>query len=268
LGQKAIKGVKMTSPRAPKAIGYTRVSSAEQAAEGVSLDQQAAKIKAYAQLHDLELVKVLRDAGYSAGDLDRPGMRDVLEMIRKREVNQLIVWRLDRMTRSVRDLSVLLDLLREHAVQLVSITEHINGDDAISRLLLTLLISVSQWEREATGERTKASIHFLRQSMRPYGRLAYGFRAEGQRLIVYPKEMSVVRKIFRWRHDVGLSYPEIARRLKAQKVATKTGDGSWHASTIRYIIRNKALYRSHVQEEATQNRVQPRKQAGRSVKGV
>src|ERR1035438_9085891 len=92
-----------------KGIGYVRVSTDKQADRGVSLEAQVEKIRAMATVHDVELLDVIVDAGESAKTLDRPGMARVLEMVASRAVGMVIIAKLDRLTRSVRDLAVLLE---------------------------------------------------------------------------------------------------------------------------------------------------------------
>ena len=94
------------------AIGYIRVSTRDQADSGASLESQRVKIEAYAVLHDLELVEVIEDAGHSAKSLDRPGMTNLLRLIRGRKIGVVIVAKLDRITRSVRDLGELIELFQ------------------------------------------------------------------------------------------------------------------------------------------------------------
>ena len=90
-----------------RAIGYIRVSTRDQADSGASLASQRTKIEAYAVLHDLELIEVIENAGFSAKSLDRPGMTNLLRLIRGRKIGVVIVAKLDRITRSVRDLGEL-----------------------------------------------------------------------------------------------------------------------------------------------------------------
>src|ERR1041384_3264860 len=106
-----------------KAIGYVRVSTDKQADRGVSLEAQQEKIRAMAFVHEVELLDVLVDAGESAKDLARPGMARVLELVRSRAVGMVIVAKLDRFTRSVRDLAVLLEQFQRKGVSLVSVAE-------------------------------------------------------------------------------------------------------------------------------------------------
>ena len=98
-----------TTPATTKAVGYIRVSTDKQADHGISLDAQRTKLEAYAALYDIELVAVIVDAGVSAKTLQRPGLQQALGMLRRGEADALLVAKLDRLTRSVKDLGTLLD---------------------------------------------------------------------------------------------------------------------------------------------------------------
>jgi hypothetical protein len=147
----------MTMTTTIKAIGYVRVSTDEQAADGVSLAAQEHKIRMYAELYGIELVEVVVDAGQSAKTLDRPGLRRVLDLLRQRKVEGVIVAKLDRLTRSVADLNTLIDTFfcERAGRQLWSVADSIDTRTAAGRLVLNILGSVGQWERETIAERTR-----------------------------------------------------------------------------------------------------------------
>jgi hypothetical protein len=141
-----------------RTIAYLRVSTDKQADRGVSLDAQRAKATAYAELYDLELVEVIVDAGESAKSLDRPGLKRALGMLKAGEAEALLVVKLDRLTRSVVDLGTLLErYFAPGKAALLSVGEQIDTRSAAGRLVLNVLASVSQWEREAIGERVTSS---------------------------------------------------------------------------------------------------------------
>jgi predicted site-specific integrase-resolvase len=100
-----------------------------------------------AVVHDTELADVIVDAGESAKNLDRPGMKRILDLVRGGEVDTVIVAKLDRLTRSVRDLSDLLEVFQRKGVSLVSVAESLDTGSAAGRLVLNIMVSVSQWER-------------------------------------------------------------------------------------------------------------------------
>jgi DNA invertase Pin-like site-specific DNA recombinase len=135
-----------------RTIAYLRVSTEKQADRGVSLDAQRAKVAAYAELYDLELVGTIIDAGESAKSLDRPGLQRALGMLKDGAAEALLVVKLDRLTRSVVNLGTLVDrYFAPGKAALLSVGEQIDTRSAAGRLVLNVLASVSQWEREAIG---------------------------------------------------------------------------------------------------------------------
>jgi DNA invertase Pin-like site-specific DNA recombinase len=139
-------------------VGYTRVSTEDQARDGVSLSAQQAKLEAYALVKDWTLRRVIRDEGYSAKHLKRPGLEALLALVTSRQVEAVLVYTLDRLTRSVADLDKLIKLFDRHEVALVSLQESLDATTATGRLMMNLLASVSQWEREVIGERTSDAL--------------------------------------------------------------------------------------------------------------
>src|SRR5260370_11028737 len=194
-----------------RAVAYLRVSSEKQADKGVSLDAQRAKVEAYAQLYELELVEVVVDAGVSAKTLDRPGLRRVLEMLKARQAEALLVVKLDRLTRSVVHLGQLVeDYFADGKWALLSVGEQIDNRSAAGRLVLNVLASVSQSEREAIRERTAAAIQHLRSNgAYTGGRPPYGYRVGPDgRIELEPVEASV-RERARSLRAMGRSLREI-----------------------------------------------------------
>ena len=139
-----------------RTIAYLRVSTERQADRGVSLDAQRAKVNAYAELYDLELAEVIVDAGEGAKSLKRPGLQRALGMLERREAEALLIVKLDRLTRSVVDLGSLVErYFAPGKAALLSVGEQIDTRSAAGRLVLNVLASVSQWEREAIGKPTR-----------------------------------------------------------------------------------------------------------------
>lgn len=174
-----------------KTIAYLRVSTTEQAEQGVSLAAQRAKLEAYALAMDLELVAVIEDRGVSAKTLDRPGLHRALDDLQSGKASALLVAKLDRLTRSVRDLGVLVErYFAADRYALMSVADNIDTTSAAGRLVLNVLVSVSQWEREAIGERTSTALQHLRRQGVKMGRAPYGWRysqqtdADGRRVLV------------------------------------------------------------------------------------
>jgi len=224
-------------------IAYTRVSTEDQAREGVSLDAQAARIGAYCVAMGFPDPEVIRDAGASAKSLQRPGMSALLTRIRAGEVARVVVAKLDRLTRSVRDLADLIDLCAAHDVALVSVGETIDTGSAAGRLVVNMIATVAQWEREAIGERTATALAHKRRTRAAYSPTPFGYRREGAALIPDAHEQAALREAQRM--DVaGASFREIAAMLTDRGVMPHRGR-AWYASTVRAVLRSKILTESN-----------------------
>jgi DNA invertase Pin-like site-specific DNA recombinase len=221
-----------------RAVAYLRVSTEKQADKGVSLEAQRAKVEAYAQLYDLELVDVVIDAGASAKTLDRPGLQKALQLLKARQAEAFLVVKLDRLTRSVVHLGQLVeDYFAEGKWALLSVGEQIDTRSAAGRLVLNVLASVSQWERETIGERTsaamqhKASVGEYTGGDFPYG---YGLGPDGEKLLEDPEEQKVLTAAQKLR-EAGFSLRYVARELNAQGFRSRTGKPFAHVQVARML---------------------------------
>jgi DNA invertase Pin-like site-specific DNA recombinase len=209
-----------------RTIVYCRVSLEKMVERGVSLDAQQAKAKAYAELYDLEVIEVIVDAGLSAKTLARPGLERALGLLKSGKAEALLVVKLDRLTRSVADLGKLVEsYFAPGKAALLSVGEQIDTRSAGGRLVLNVLASVSQWEREAIGERTSAALqHKAAQGEYTGGDTPYGYRlsADGERLEPEPVEQALLAQARRLRGQ-GLSLRAISRELDGQGFRTRKG---------------------------------------------
>jgi site-specific DNA recombinase len=176
-----------------RAIAYIRVSTNQQADQGHSLLAQQEKVNAYASLYDLDIVDYVIETG-SAKNLNREGLQGALAQIKSGQADALIVVKLDRLTRSVVDLGYLVETYFNKA-GLLSVSEQIDTRSASGRLVLNVLASVSQWEREAIGERTVA----VKQSMKANGLYCGGIVPYGQMLVSgelvnNPNEQAIINR--------------------------------------------------------------------------
>ena len=195
-----------------KAVLYIRVSTDKQAQHGVSLEAQQAKGEAYANLYDLEIVATCIDAGESAKSLNRPALQDALGYLESGDAEALLVVKLDRLTRSVKDLSVLIDDYFASRFSLLSVSENIDTRTAAGRLVLNILASVSAWEREAVSERTKAALAHKKNQGAVLGNAPYGFRKVGSKLVQVDSEQQTIVKIVSL-HKGGANAAAIAREV-------------------------------------------------------
>ena len=228
-------------PAATRTVAYLRVSTDKQADHGVSLDAQRAKVEAYASLYDLELVAVEVDAGASAKSLSgRPALSRALSMLEAGEADALLVVKLDRLTRSVRDLGELVDRFQAGGWALLSVSEQVDTRTAGGRLVLNVLASVSQWEREAIGERTSAALaHKRANGEKTGGAVPFGSRlaADGIHLEPEPSEQEALELIKALRAD-GVSLRAIAAHLNQAGVPAR--GKRWHATTVARIVKREA----------------------------
>lgn len=208
-----------------RTVAYLRVSTDRQADRGVSLEAQRAKVDAYAALYDLELVDVVVDAGVSAKTLDRPGLKRALGMLKAGQADALLVVKLDRLTRSVGDLGELVDgYFAAGKWALLSVGEQIDTRSAAGRLVLNVLASVSQWEREAIGERTSAAMQHMRaQGEYTGGAAPYGYRlADDGHLVEDATEQSLLTEARALRAS-GMSLRAVASALDARGFRSRVG---------------------------------------------
>ena len=155
--KKGVGNVGSPSYARKRVAAYIRVSTDQQADFGHSLEAQQERLRAYALTYDLEIVTFEADAGLSAATLERPALQRALAFLELGRAEGLLVTRLDRLTRSVRDFAELVHrFFGSGDYSLMSVTEQIDTTTPTGRLILNVLMSVSQWEREAAGERTSA----------------------------------------------------------------------------------------------------------------
>lgn len=220
-----------------KAMGYVRVSTEEQAREGVSLEAQEDKINKYVDLHNLGQISIIRDGGKSGKDLNREGMQEIIALCKRKEIDHLIVYKMDRLTRRTLDLLTLVEeVFKPNNVQFHSITEKVDTSTAQGKFFLTITGAMAQMERDLVSERTKEALQYKISKGENVGSPPLGFLAEDKKLSGIDEELEIVNYIKKLKRKK-LSLRQIATRLNEQEISTKRG-GSWYAGTVRYILRN------------------------------
>ena len=220
-----------------KVVGYIRVSTEKQAVEGVSLDAQRAKLTDYAGLYDLDLVTIEADEGESAKTLDRPALQRALGMLDDGQAEALLVVKLDRLTRSVKDLGTLIESYFARFV-LMSVNDQIDTRTATGCLFLNLLTSVTQWEREMGRERTVAAMRHLKANGQyTGGHPPYGWALDNDNLTADPAEQTIIEAATAMK-EAGLSLRGIGRGLLARGYSTRNGN-TWHPEQIKILLAAK-----------------------------
>lgn len=214
---------------------YVRVSTEEQAREGFSLAAQEERCRQFVQSQGWETDEVYIDDGYSAKDLNRPAMQRIIRDVKQKKFDVLVVYRLDRLVRSVMDLHYLLDLFDKYDVKFKSVTEVFDTTTAMGRFFITLVGAMSQWERENLSERVKMGMERRFLEGKRHGHAPFGYDADGERLVVNEKEAEVVRWIFQQYRHHGMQ--TIAKMLNNKGIRTKNGS-LWHDAQIHYILTN------------------------------
>jgi site-specific DNA recombinase len=225
-----------------KVVGYARVSTEGQAESGLSLEAQTAKLRAYAEAMDLELVDVVVDAGVSAKTMNRPGWHRVVAMLEAGEAAGVLVAKLDRLTRSVRDLGDLVDRFFAARFSLLSVADSIDTRTAAGRLVLNVLGSVSQWEREVIVERTVDALKVKRtrgERTSRYAPIGYRVGDDGVRLVQDDAERVVLATV-RALHAEGVSIRQIAARLAAQGITSGRTGRAINRSQVERMLRAEA----------------------------
>ena len=231
---------------------YVRVSTEEQAAEGVSLDQQEARCRAYAELYGLNVVAVVTGGGESAkpvrrgrakrGDWraavasKRPGLGRVLDLLDTGEADGVVIAKLDRLTRSLADLDELLSRYFNEGASLHCIAERVDTSSAAGRLCLNMLMSVAQWEREVISERTKAALQHKRSCGERTGSVPFGYTLaeDGVMLVEDSMEQRVITEARRLR-AAGLSLRKVAAELASHGFVPRKG-GQWYAAQVQRMV--------------------------------
>jgi site-specific DNA recombinase len=190
------------------------------------------------------LLEVVRDEGLSGKGLKRPGLQRVIAACQARDVNAVVVAKLDRLTRRTRHLLRLVeDCFLARNIELHSVSESLDTPTPHGRFVLTLFGGLAQMERELIAERTRGALAFKRERCQPTSHPPLGFRLNGQRgrMIPVAEELEVVRRILALLR-IGGSYAGIARQLNAEGVPTKRG-ARWHAPTVRNVVQRREWYR-------------------------
>jgi len=205
-----------------KAIGYVRVSTTGQAEDGVSLEAQEARIRAWCTLSDYELSGVFIDRGLSGGRADnRPALQQALQAVGREDA--LVVYSLSRLARSTKDTLAIAERLDRRGADLVSLSEKIETTSAAGKMVFRLLAVLSEFERDVIAERTSMAMrHLQAQGRHIGGHTPFGFRVWKGRVIHHEGEQATV-KVARMLHARGLSLRSVAKALAMEGQFARSG---------------------------------------------
>jgi site-specific DNA recombinase len=218
---------------------YTRVSSRNQAeADYSSLETQRERLEAYCKSQeDYTVYRVYEDGGYSADSMERPALKEMLRDIGNGQVNCILAYKIDRLTRSVKDFHVLMDIFDRCGVKFVSVTQSLDTQNPMGRLLRNVLLDFAQFEREMTADRTRDKMQQRAQKgLWNGGNVPYGYAAENKKLIPHPEEAPRLQYMFQRFADTP-SLSRLRDELHRRGWYTRSNK-SWSKMALDHILRN------------------------------
>jgi len=204
---------------------YTRKSSEEgldQDFNSIQAQREAGEAYIRSQAHEGWVLAPdhYDDGGFSGGNMERPALKSLMEDVRAGKIDIVVIYKIDRLTRSLTDFARLAETFDQHKVSFVSVTQQFNTTNSMGRLMLNVLLSFAQFEREITGERIRDKIAASKKKgMWMGGPVPIGYQVQDRRLVIYEPEADTVRTIFHAYLDCG-DVPSLLTRLGAQGVTT------------------------------------------------
>lgn len=216
---------------------YIRVSTEDQAREGFSLGEQKEKLLTLCKFKELDVYKVYEDAGVSAKDMEhRPQFQQMLQDMKDGKINYIVAYKLDRITRSVRDLEELITLLEQYGCYLLCDRDDVNTSTANGKFFVRMLTVLSQLEIEIVSERTKFGLNGAIKSGHIPGQRPFGYtKSEEKKMVIDPTTRPYVEKIFNMYLE-GKSFQQIANYFNDNNIYPEK---KWRDTTISKIIDNR-----------------------------
>jgi site-specific DNA recombinase len=267
-------GINMENKQQRVAI-YARVSSQEQATEGVSIEAQVAALKAYAESQGWEAVDEYIDGGYSGGTDDRPALKRLLVEASQRRFNIIAVCKLDRFFRNLRLLLNHLYRLEQLGIKFVATQEGLDTSTQYGKFAMHIMGVIAEFERDRIGERVKDSRRYLISGGNwPGGRTMYGYRwlPEERRWEVVPEEAEIVQRIYDLYVSNRMGIESIVKKLNDGGLRTRDG-APWRYSNVRQALVHPGYKGRHrigipmpvIIDETTWQLAQQRRENARSV---
>ena len=224
-------------------VGYARVSTSEQAANGISIDAQRDMLKAYARNKNVE-IRIFEDAGFSAKDTNRPAFQRMMQELRRGIYGEIVIWKLDRFSRNLRDtLSIIEDVLLPSGISLVSLTEHIDTGTPAGRLAVNMLSSMGQMEREQDSDRVVMALKFMAKDCKyTGGHVPVGYCVDdSHHYHLDPVTAPIIRHIFEM-YMARQGYAEILAYLNSPEIFPLIRKGKPYTKQDLYFIFKNEFY--------------------------
>ena len=226
---------------------YIRVSTFDQAREGFSLREQEERLKEFCKFKRYNIYKVYQDAGISAKNDKRPAYQEMIEDVKKGNINVIVALKLDRLTRSVYDIEKLMKFVNDYECDIDCMADESNTTTSNGRMVMRIMTSVSQNEIEKCSERTKFGMAGAIKNGHIPNRTGLGFKRENKKLVPDPLTKDIIVRIFDLYLE-GKSHQAIANIYNKEKVLGKT---NWYDSTIQKILSNELYKGDYVNGKRT-----------------
>lgn len=231
-----------------RVIGYTCLNTLSQQPKNFGLEEQERIIQEYVDSNNWELVGMHRElTDTNSGQQHQPKLSEIIENSNKGKFDALVIPRLDRLTRNIRQLNTLIsEMCIRNGVELISIEEGLDTRTECGELALRMIDIITKWDTKRISDRTREIIARKRAKGERVGHAPFGYTYRNKRLVAVEAELKVVRLI-REQRDKGHSYHKIAKFLNERKVPSKRG-GIWYAETVKTVYQN-ALSDRHRPDE-------------------
>lgn len=217
-----------------KIISYLRCSTTHQL-ETHSISHQRLKIDLYCKFHNLQLIEEIVDEGVSGKSTKREGYIKLMDMVKNKECDGVVVYSLSRFSRCVLDTLSSIQLMNDNGITFHSLSENIDTSSPNGRFFLTILSSLSQLERELTSSRVKDTLHGLKMTNKPYSNDMYGFDKLDGSLVENDTEQKMIKKIVKL-YKSGYTIHEIVKYVNSKGFKTKRGGKRFYYNTIKGIL--------------------------------
>ncbi|MBI3993934.1 MAG: recombinase family protein [Candidatus Lambdaproteobacteria bacterium] len=220
-----------------KVIGYTSHNTLSPQPKNLTLDDQEQIIRNYVAERNWELVDVFSEIVSTNSSQSKTKLDELIDLSATGAFDMIVVPRLDRLTRNIRQLSRLVsEVCGQHRVGLISIEEGLDSTADNGRLAMTIIDILAKWDTKRISDRTREIIARKRSKGERVGHAPFGFTYKDKMLVTVQDELDTVRLI-REKRDAGMSYHKIAKYLNDRKIASKRG-GIWYAETVKTVFQN------------------------------
>ena len=228
---------------------YIRVSTFDQVREEFSLGEQEERLKEFCNFRRYNIYKIYQDAGISAKNDKRPAYQEMIEDVKKGNINVIVALKLDRLTRSVYDIEKLMKFVNDYECDIDCMADESNTTTSNGRMVMRIMTSVSQNEIEKCSERTKFGMAGAIKNGHIPNRTGLGFKRKNKKLVPDPLTKDIIVRIFDLYLE-GKSHQAIANIYNKEKVLGKT---NWYDSTIQKILSNELYKGDYVNGKRTKH---------------